>query len=181
MPLFVDYRPALKRIEDELHLVHTAVEAIGNPNIAESLIQLVGIQARSADAVERIADTLDKLYDLSKSPPNPGVLHANVTSEENGVMKFRVAIPAFPDPIGDVVKGELTVTANGSTQVIDISIGQTEVTDLVADEGTTAEMSYVLVDDAGNKSEIPAVFNLAVADTIAPPNPGALDANVTGE
>lgn len=168
--IFYDDRIFLqaKRIADSLDGIEAAQK--------ESKVFL----ERSAVAQESIAATLKRVAKAFLIP-NPGAISAKVTSEENGVMKFKVMIPAFPDPIGDVVKGELTVTADGSTNVMDVAIGQTEVTDLTAAEGTVAELSYVLVDDAGNKSPVPSVFNLPVADTIAPPSPGPLNAEVTGE
>lgn len=96
-------------------------------------------------------------------------------------LKFKVALP--PITASDVVSGELSVKIDaGEPIVIATTKDQTEVVggQLSGRDGATVELSYVLIDDAGNRSE-PSVFVGQLLDTIAPPKPGELALAVTEE
>lgn len=110
-----------------------------------------------------------------------GPLHLSITGEENMSLKFKVGLP--PATAADVVSGELSVRIDaGEPIVIATAKDQTEVVDgqLSGRDGATVELSYVLIDDAGNRSE-PSVFVGQLLDTIAPPKPGELALVITEE
>lgn len=110
-----------------------------------------------------------------------GPLKIEVTGESEMSLKFKVALP--PITASDVVSGELSVKIDsGEPIVIATTKDQTEVEDgqLSGRDGATVELSYVLIDDAGNRSE-PSVFVGQLTDTIAPPKPGELALAVTEE
>lgn len=110
-----------------------------------------------------------------------GPLKIEVTGESEMSLKFKVALP--PITASDVVGGELSVKIDaGEPIVIATTKDQTEVVDgqLSGRDGATVELSYVLVDDAGNRSD-PSVFVGQLTDTIAPPKPGELALAVTEE
>lgn len=116
--------------------------------------------------------------------PNPGPLSISIRKEFLNMLQFRVNLPQG-DNLTDVVSGELTVTKtlNGetSTNTIQTALGQSSVEGLVGDDNTDVVLSFAYVDNAGNRSTLPAVLTVTLTDTIPPADPGALAVEITGE
>ena len=96
-------------------------------------------------------------------------------------LKFQVAVP--PPTASDVVKGELLVKIQGGEPILVVTEpGQVVVSDdrFVGSDGSTVELAYTLIDDAGNRS-IPREAVVQLLDTIAPSQPGELSLSVTEE
>jgi len=102
------------------------------------------------------------------------------------MLKFKVLLPAFdaanPND-DDVASRKLTVTV-GSGPAIEFTAEPTftEVNDdrFVGNAGDVVSLSLVDVDGSGNEST-PSVGSVTLADTIPPPQPGSLGAEVIGQ
>jgi len=112
-------------------------------------------------------------------PAMPGLMRVSVSNEERDMLIFDVVLPAVT--VSDVVSRELTVAVEGQVPetrslagTIDVAVG------FKAPQDTNVVLTLVDVDDAGNRSEA-RVQTVVLADTIAPPLPGELGVNVTGE
>lgn len=112
----------------------------------------------------------------------PGTLRPRTVKEVGAMLNFAVGVPPFPSP-SDVVKGELSVVIGENEPiVVDVDEATSEVShpDFKGDDNVEVRLSYVHVDDAGNRSpESTATF--ALLDTIAPPQPGELGVRVIDE
>lgn len=110
----------------------------------------------------------------------PGLISIKVLGELEMADKlsFVVYLPQKAAP--DVVSRELTVDIGGQTQVLELDADQTEVPSLVGLQGDKVVLSLVDVDDAGLRSEA-SVIEAVLEDTFAPPKPGVLGFEVTGE
>jgi len=96
-------------------------------------------------------------------------------------INFSVVLPELTD-VGDVESGELTVTVGeGDPQVVTTNVDDTEVTGLSGAQGETVVLSFVYVDDAGNKSEVPSTLTAELLDTVPPQNPQSLGVRIEGE
>lgn len=132
-------------------------------------------------SIEEFSLVQKSLKSLTFRAVHIGPLTLTVTGESEMSLKFKVALP--PITASDVVSGELSVKIDaGEPIVIATTKDQTEVVggQLSGRDGATVELSYVLIDDAGNRSE-PSVFVGQLLDTIAPPKPGELALAVTEE
>lgn len=132
--------------------------------------------------LERIAVALEGLLQhvLDKVLPNPGPLILVVTGE-NGMLKFKIVLPALPPEPNDIVSGELTVTVDGASTVHPTTKDQTEVLDLEGNEDVAVTASFAYLDNKGNKSVHPSTLSEVLTDDVPPPNPGELGISVTGE
>jgi hypothetical protein len=100
-------------------------------------------------------------------------------------IQLNVQLPAFPDPITDIKHGVLSVLLAdpvGSEPVLttvlpgdDLVVGP-----FSGPQDSVVSLSYVFVDDAGNKSE-PSEATLVLVDNFPPAAPGALGIVTTGE
>lgn len=107
------------------------------------------------------------------SPPRPGSVSATLIREESEMLVYKAALPALPDPVGDIVKQRLTVTADGvSALEVDLDITATESPEFKVADNAAVVLSLTYVDDAGNMSA-PSEQSFTAADTIAPEAPGA--------
>jgi hypothetical protein len=98
-----------------------------------------------------------------------------------GTLKFDVQLPAWPAD-SDVVSGELTTTVDGSDPVVTaVAKDQEKVSDLSGPQDSNVTLSFVYIDDAGNRSTNPATLSMVLKDTVPPPDPGTLGLVVTGE
>lgn len=129
-----------------------------------------------------VRDYLNRV--LSGHLPDPGPLSVSVTGEKL-MLLFDVLIDTVTPRSEDVVSGELSIERTVGGEVINevrvIDPGTTHVTGLSGDDGSTVKLSFVWVDDAGNKSVNPATFEGVLLDTIAPADPGTLGIQITGE
>lgn len=109
----------------------------------------------------------------------PGVIYLQTRSQEGTMLTFDIVLP--PATASDTTKGELAVTiGNAEPQVIETAVGQERVTGLSGEDGAPVSASFVFIDDANNRSE-PSTLEAVLTDTIAPPQPGSLGIEVTGE
>jgi hypothetical protein len=124
-------------------------------------------------------DRIDSLlYDLLLKS-KPGRVQIFVTGEIDMAITFKVVLPPVSAP--DVVKRELSVKIGDADAVVSELAGDvTEVADLQGAQDAEVEVSLVDIDDAGNRSE-PSVATAVLADTFAPPKPGELGIELTGE
>lgn len=96
-------------------------------------------------------------------------------------LHFKVQLPAEPGGPNDIVGGQLDVTVNGNAlPSIATAKGQTEVAGLSGPQDANVHLAFRYKDDAGNLSD-PSEADVVLADTFAPPAPGALGILVTGE
>lgn len=108
----------------------------------------------------------------------PGDIYFHVIGETDMALQFEVLLPS--PGASDVVTRELSVTiGDAGLKVMQLP----GIASSYKDEGpqdATVTVSLVDIDDVGNRS--PARERTAVlTDTIAPPQPGELAINVTGE
>lgn len=127
----------------------------------------------------KVEELLKRLRNL----PDPGLLSISVTSEEENMLVFKIQLPAEPEGFTDIAKGELKVKiGDDAEQLIATEKGQKEVAGLKGAQGAPVSCSFVYIDDAGNRSEHPTeLVGVALADTIPPPDAGALGIQVTAE
>lgn len=128
--------------------------------------------------VEGLAKSVKKLT----RPPDPGRLSLSIVEELMGsVLKYDVELPVAADA-AEVQGGELTVTLAGSDPVVISTLaGQAKVEGLEGPQDSGLVLSFVFIDDAGNKSTTASVLDTTLRDTIPPEDPGALGITVTGE
>jgi len=127
------------------------------------------------DHLERL---IKKLF--SYRTPNPTSISLTVKGENMDQLGFEVSVPRAPG--SDIVGGELRVKiGTGEEQIFPTTPEQTEVTGLTGPQGAKYQLSFVYIDDAGNRSKIPSVLSGVLTDTIPPPNPGELGIRVVSE
>jgi hypothetical protein len=122
-----------------------------------------------------LASAILKVLRLRK----PGMVFIRIYSEEGGVMKFKLVLPA--PGAADVVSRKLTV-AIGSDTPIEASLDGSalESLEMSAADGAIVAGSLVDVDDAGNASD-PSTFSFVITDTIPPPAPGLVGLVITSD
>lgn len=128
------------------------------------LLKLLGRLVRAVEGIER---------HLRKTVNPTGPVHFRQVPGDNRMSQIFVTLPQLPDhpESGDVVKGELTPTVNGEVgSVIETAVGQEEA--FLGDfaEDVALSVSFVFVDNAGNKSVNPLVAEYTVSDTTPPPD-----------
>ena len=102
------------------------------------------------------------------------------------MLKFKVLLPAFDAANAnddDVATRKLTVTVGSGTAInVDAAATDTEVVNdlFVGNAGDLVSLSLVDVDASGNASPA-STGTVTLADTIAPPTPGSLGAEVIGQ
>lgn len=97
------------------------------------------------------------------------------------MLGFKIVLPELPPEPNDIVSGELTVSIGEAEQIITTTKEQTEVADLAGEQGAAVHVSFVYIDDAGNRSEDASVLTETLIDTIPPAVPGALGLAITSE
>ena len=161
-------------------LRNNTVATAANTAAVRQLNTNLGILIAEADELNvKLAKLLDRLRDL----PDPGPISLTVTQENGTMLTFTITLPALPDPPGDIVSGLLRVTVgDGAEQSFETTKEQTEVAGLTGEQGQAVNADFVWIDDAGNKSANPSKLeNVILADTIPPPDAGALGLVVTAE
>jgi hypothetical protein len=109
----------------------------------------------------------------------PGLVYVLVTSEESGMLKFKVKLS--PPGAADVVGRELTVkVGDAEATTVTLAGDATESAEMTGADNAVVSGSLTDVDDAGNRSES-RLFEGTLTDTIAPPQPGELAIEITGE
>tara|TARA_R110000868_G_scaffold20153_7_gene85614 strand:+ start:7766 stop:8437 length:672 start_codon:yes stop_codon:yes gene_type:complete len=147
-------------------------------------------QKKISDASERLATSSENIAVLTQDivrlmkqsigAPKPGSLNLVVESEMAGKLQFKVVLPVWP--VGtDIESGELTVDVAGVVLTVPVAMDQAEVTGLEGDQDAAVDLSFVYIDDAGNRSANPSVFSGTLVDNIAPQDAGTLGIEVTGE
>lgn len=113
----------------------------------------------------------------------PGPISLTLRSETMaGTIQYEVQLPEWPGEDSDVASGELTVqVGDGEAQVIPVEKGAAKVEGLSGPQDAAVKLSFVYVDDAGNRSAVPATFEGVLLDAIPPTDPGALGIAITGE
>lgn len=119
---------------------------------------------------------LRKVIQLRK----PGLVFSKMISEGmNGMSKFVLVLPA--PGAADVQSREVVYSINDGTPVTSVLPGTAlETEEFETEEGSVVSGTLVDIDDAMNRSEI-RTFNLALRDTLAPPQPGEVSARMTEE
>jgi len=148
-----------------------------------TLVRVADSQERQAVASESIAKSNTDIVRLLKQAigaPKPGTLTLVVESDMAGKLQFKVQLPTWPAG-ADIASGELTVDVAGAVQVLPVAKDTPEVTGLEGDQDAAVSLSFVYIDDVGNRSATPSTFTGTLVDTIAPPDAGALGLVVTGE
>ncbi len=161
-------------------LADSAAALADNTATNRQLLSALGLMTVEVDELNvKLAKLLDRLRDL----PDPGPISLSVYLEDGSMLVFKINLPALPDPPGDIVSGELTVTIGGASPVvIPTTSGQAVVDELRGNQGDSVTASFAWVDDAGNRSVHPSsIDGLVLNDTIPPPDPGALSLEVTRE
>ena len=131
-------------------------------------------------SINGLTTTLKRFFQL----PDPGPLQIVVTGDSDmaSMLGFKILLPALPPEPNDIVHGELTIQIGESTpSIIATAKEQTEVTGLSGEQDTTVNVSFVYIDDAGNRSEDASTISEVLVDTIPPATPGALGLAVTSE
>lgn len=114
--------------------------------------------------------------------PNPGPITAILGDANMDFISFEIVLPEEPPKPNDIVSGELSVAVDGGTpQVYETDAGQEKVEGLAAPQGSEVSLSFVYVDDAGNRSDTPSMLTLVLEDDVPPPSPGELGIVTTGE
>jgi hypothetical protein len=113
----------------------------------------------------------------------PGSLGITVTplSQDGSMLTFSITLP--PPGANDVVSRQLTIARDDTTDeptVITLPGDATESADMTGEQGLTVLAQLIDIDDAGNQSA-PSNATFVLADTIAPPAPGALGIAVKAE
>lgn len=132
--------------------------------------------------VDRWIDgTLDRAFARHAArlarPGKPGPFQIIVFGQRGLSMLLEATLPA--KTADDVVGYELTYTIDGGPPVVVNSAG--EPIHFSAAEGSTVVATFVLIDDAGNRSEPGDPVTLVVEDRIAPGRPGVFNLSVVGE
>lgn len=151
-----------------------------NTAVNRQLLTAIGFLEMELDELNaKVAKLLDRLRDL----PDPGPISLSVYLEDGSMLVFKINLPALPDPAGDIVSGELTVTiGDAAPVVIPTTSGQAFVDELRGVQGSTVSASFAWVDDANNRSAHPSsIDGVVLNDTIPPSDPGALSLKVTRE
>jgi hypothetical protein len=97
------------------------------------------------------------------------------------VLVYRVSVGPVVD--ADVVERRLTVTVNGETKddsYQSYSADTTDLGEISVPQGANVLLTFVDVDDAGNRSE-PASFEFVASDTLPPAQPSALGVTLVRE
>jgi hypothetical protein len=91
------------------------------------------------------------------------------------------SVTASAPSAADVVERRLTVEVSGQEAVSTTHPGEeTNLGEIAVPQDSTARLSLVDVDDAGNVSE-PAVFEFTAVDTIPPAAPGQFGVTLVRE
>lgn len=110
----------------------------------------------------------------------PGLVFSKMISEGmNGMSRFALVLPEPGAP--DVVSREVVYSINDGAPVTLTLPGTARETEpFEAEEGQVVTGTLVDIDDANpaNRSE-PRTFNLSLADTLAPPQPGEVGVRMT--
>lgn len=135
-----------------------------------------------------LTESIDSLNATLKrflfQPPKPDPLRIIVTGESHmpNMLGFKIVLPELPPEPNDIVSGELTVSiGEADAQLYPTTKEMTEVAGLAGEQGMAVSVSFVYVDDAGNRSEDASVLTETLVDTIPPAVPGALGLAVTSE
>lgn len=140
---------------------------------------LLANQRQLQQYVEYRFDRVDSLlYDLLLKS-KPGKIQIFVTGENDMAITFKVVLPPVSAP--DVVARELSVKIGDAEPIVtELAADAINVDELQGPQDAEVEVSLVDIDDAGNRSE-PSVATAVLADTFAPPKPGELGIELTGE
>ena len=174
------------RIDLAKEIILPIPEAINQ--LREEVVTAIDGSAASRDAhlvmliesLNTINSTLKRFF--KPQDPKPVKLVITGESEMANMLGFKIVLPTLPPEPNDIVSGELTVQVGaGEAAVVATTKQQTEVVDLAGEEGATVNVSYVYVDNAGNRSETASTLSVVLVDTIAPAVPGVLGVVVTSE
>lgn len=148
-------------------------------NLIESMKDLTQVIAVLITGVNRL---IVEIRDLRKviQMRKPGLVFSKMISEGmNGMSKFALILP--PPGAADVVTREVVYSINDGAPVTLTLPGTARETEpFEAEEGQVVTGTLVDIDDANpaNRSE-PRTFNLSLADTLAPPQPGEVGVRMT--
>lgn len=130
----------------------------------------------------RLVQLEELLFDLllKSKPGQVSIILTGERSRENmaDMILFSVSLP--PKSAPDVASREVTIKIGEAEEVRSFGPEVVLIEGLEGEQDVVAMISLVDVDDAGNKSEA-SVAEAVLADTVAPPQPGALGIIVVGE
>lgn len=140
------------------------------------LIEKIAALTREVILLTKELRRCRKLIALRK----PGLVYVLVTSEgESGMLKFKVKLPV--PGAADVVGRELTVKiGDAEATTVTLPGTATESAEATGADNAVVAGSLVDIDDAGNRSPV-RLFEGTLTDTLAPPQPGELAIEITGE
>lgn len=139
------------------------------------LLRPILLLIESINRLTREVIHLRKVMELRK----PGLVFSKMISEGIGMSKFALILP--PPGAADVVTREVIYSINdGAPVTLELPGTALETEPFEAQEGQVVTGTLVDIDDASppNRSE-PRTFNLALNDTIAPPQPGEVGVKMT--
>ncbi len=133
---------------------------------------------------ELLAEILRQLkrFHRPPDPERPTPIFTEI-ADMPGRITFNVQLPPVPEN-GDVASGELTVKiGNNLTLNRTFSPSDSLLVDeaFVGDQNAPVQLSIIYIDDAGNRSANPGVFEGVLLDTMPPADPGAPGLVITGE
>lgn len=112
-------------------------------------------------------------------PPMPGPITKTLISEDGLMLVYKLHLPV--PGAADVVARELSVKiADADPVLFVLQPADVEFSPIKANAGEKVSGELVDVDDAGNRSE-PRAFEFTAADTLAPPQPGEVTAELVAE
>lgn len=148
-------------------------------NLTESIQNLTRAIIVLIEDVRKLLSEINDLRNVIQLR-KPGLVFSKMISEGmNGMSKFALILP--PPGAADVVSREVIYSINdGPPVTLTLPGTALETEPFDAEEGQVVTGTLVDIDDASpaNRSE-PRTFNLALNDTIAPPQPGEVGVRMT--
>lgn len=115
-------------------------------------------------------------------PPRPGAASIRVVAEDETMLTFVVTLPALTEQEFDVVSRRVELVIGGVEAEPQVVAADTlELGPFQGQQDQTVVIRLWNIDDAGNQSETASLFEGVLLDTFAPPAPGQIGIQVTGE
>lgn len=164
-------------------LINFSSLGLSNQDKQTRLLGEILVAVKSGGSVPSLAGIESLLSGIKFSLGRPGRLGLLQVGEDSmSKIIFEVALPGLAAP--DVVKRELSVQIG--TEPVSVvtlegaTLSDATVTNLKGTQDSPLHLELVDIDDAGNRSQ-PSVYDAVLADTFAPPAPGALGIKAIGE
>lgn len=139
-------------------------------------------QQRMLELMEQKFASLEQLVfdlQLKLGPSDPVRIVITGENAMADLIQFKIVLP--PKSAPDVAVRELTVTiGDGTADIRNLSADASVLDGLEGAQGATVSVSLVDVDDQGNRSSA-STASLVLTDNVAPPQPGEIGLEITGE